>query len=175
MLFSAHGVPVKYVQEGDPYQEHIEETFALVQQEAARQLPHSPSSSSEEEECPLIVAYSSQQLEQCSADWAWLRFHLSYQSRVGPVEWLRPYTDERIVQLATEGVRNLLVVPVSFVSDHIETLEEMDHEYHELALHSGIAHWRRCPALNTDPLFVSALADLAVSAERRPLSHRQTN
>ena len=58
-----------------------------------------------------------------------LRFHLSYQSRVGPVQWLRPYTDDRIKEFGKVGVRNLAVVPVAFVSEHIETLEEIDGEY----------------------------------------------
>lgn len=51
---------------------------------------------------------------------------LAYQSRVGPVQWLKPYTDEVIPQLAKDGVKDLVAVPISFVSDHIETLEEID-------------------------------------------------
>jgi ferrochelatase len=59
-----------------------------------------------------------------------LTYHLSYQSRVGPVEWLRPYTDDKIKELVKEqGVRNMLVVPIAFVSEHIETLEEIDMQY----------------------------------------------
>ena len=57
------------------------------------------------------------------------RCHLSYQSRVGPVEWLRPYTDDKIKLLGKAGVKNLIVVPIAFVSEHIETLEEIDIEY----------------------------------------------
>ena len=60
-------------------------------------------------------------------------------------------------------MRNLIVVPVSFVSEHIETLEEIDMEYRELALESGVTHWERSPALNTDPAFVEDLAELVVS------------
>lgn len=58
-----------------------------------------------------------------------LKFHLSYQSRVGPVEWLRPYTDDKIKEFGKAGVQNLAVVPIAFVSEHIETLEEIDGEY----------------------------------------------
>ena len=58
-----------------------------------------------------------------------LKFHLSYQSRVGPVEWLRPYTDDKIKEFGKAGVKNLAVVPIAFVSEHIETLEEIDGEY----------------------------------------------
>lgn len=58
-----------------------------------------------------------------------IKCHLSYQSRVGPVEWLRPYTDHKIEEMGSEGVKNLIVVPISFVSEHIETLDEIDIEY----------------------------------------------
>ena len=54
---------------------------------------------------------------------------LAYQSRVGPVEWLRPYTDDSIRYLGQKGTRSLVAVPISFVSEHIETLEEIDMEY----------------------------------------------
>ena len=87
---------------------------------------------------------------------------LAYQSRVGPVQWLKPYTDEEIPKLAKEGVKDMCVVPISFVSDHIETLEEIDQEYKELAEEQGITGWSRVPALNTDPQFTNALADMII-------------
>lgn len=90
-------------------------------------------------------------------------FSLSFQSRVGPIQWLRPYTDDALRSLGRKGVRNLVVVPISFVSEHIETLEEIDMEYRELALENGIVNWRRVPALNTDPGFIADMADLVVS------------
>ena len=96
------------------------------------------------------------------------QIHLSYQSRVGPVEWLRPYTDDVLPNLGDQGVRNLVVVPISFVSEHIETLEEIDMEYRELALEHGITNWRRAPALNTHPGFVADLADMVVEALSEP-------
>jgi protoporphyrin/coproporphyrin ferrochelatase len=95
--------------------------------------------------------------------------HLSYQSRVGPIEWLRPYTDDVLPALGARGVKNLVVVPISFVSEHIETLEEIDIEYRELAEESGIVHWKRCPALNTDPIFINDLADLVMEALSEPV------
>lgn len=96
--------------------------------------------------------------------------HLSYQSRVGPIEWLRPYTDDKLRELGEEvGVRNLVVVPISFVSEHIETLEEMDMEYKEVAEEAGIDNWRRCPALNTNPIFISDMADLVVESLSGPI------
>ena len=100
VFFSAHGVPVSYVEEvGDPYQREIEACAQLIMQRLGR--PN---------------AYT-----------------LAYQSRVGPVEWLKPYTEDAIKELAEKGVQDLVVVPLSFVSEHIETLQEIDMEYREVA------------------------------------------
>jgi ferrochelatase len=96
------------------------------------------------------------------------KVHLSFQSRVGPVEWLRPYTDDVLPELGEAGVKNLVVVPISFVSEHIETLEEIDIEYRELALESGITNWRRSPALNTDATFIDDMADMVADALNEP-------
>ncbi|MCJ2541367.1 ferrochelatase [Thermostichus vulcanus] len=85
---------------------------------------------------------------------------LSYQSRVGSVKWLHPYTETVIPELGSRGVKHLLVVPISFVSEHIETLQEIDIEYRELAHHSGIPDFRRVPALNADPQFIAGLVAL---------------
>ena len=85
---------------------------------------------------------------------------LAYQSKVGPVKWLGPATNDVIVRLGREGKR-VLVVPISFVSDHIETLQEIDILYRELAQQSGIREFRRAPALNTRAKFIDALASLA--------------
>jgi hypothetical protein len=93
-----------------------------------------------------------------------LIFHLSYQSRVGPVKWLSPYTDNKIKELGILGVKNLAVVPISFVSEHIETLEEIDNEYRKLAIEeNGIINWKRVEAPNTNPLFIEELATMVVS------------
>ncbi|KAK7316903.1 hypothetical protein RJT34_00700 [Clitoria ternatea] len=129
IFFSAHGVPVAYVEKaGDPYKAEMEECVDLIMEELeTRKLTNS--------------------------------FTLAYQSRVGPVEWLKPYTDETIVELGKKGVKSLLAVPISFVSEHIETLEEIDVEYKELALESGIEKWGRVPALGCEPTFISDLAD----------------
>lgn len=93
---------------------------------------------------------------------------LAYQSRVGPVEWLQPYTEDAIPELAEKGVKDLVVVPISFVSEHIETLQEIDIEYREIAEQSGIHNFRRVPALSTDPVFIKALADLVLHALKSP-------
>merc|ERR1712087_185267 len=94
--------------------------------------------------------------------------NLAYQSRVGPIEWLRPYTDDVLPELGAQGVKNLVVVPISFVSEHIETLEEIDMEYRELAEENGIINWRRCQALNTDPSFIRDMADMVMEALSEP-------
>ena len=89
------------------------------------------------------------------------RWALSFQSRVGYLEWLRPYTEERIPELGAAGVRDLLVVPMSFVCDHYETLFEMRMLQADLAKMAGIERYVVAPALNDDPAFLAALVDLA--------------
>lgn len=126
IVFSAHSVPVRYIEEGDPYLEQTEHTVRLVMEQLGRERPH----------------------------------HLSFQSKVGPVKWLQPSTDETIRRLAREGASQLLLVPVSFVSEHIETLYELDILYRGVAEEVGLQHYRRVPALNCEPDFISALADL---------------
>uniref|UniRef100_A0A0D9WVJ1 Ferrochelatase n=1 Tax=Leersia perrieri TaxID=77586 RepID=A0A0D9WVJ1_9ORYZ len=134
IFFSAHGVPLAYVEEaGDPYKAEMEECVDLIMEELEKR----------------GITNS------CT---------LAYQSRVGPVEWLRPYTDETIIELGQKGIKSLLAVPISFVSEHIETLEEIDVEYKELALESGIKHWGRVPALGCEPTFITDLADAVIES-----------
>jgi ferrochelatase len=89
---------------------------------------------------------------------------ISYQSKVGPTAWLPPDTVSEVTRLAREGVRTLVVVPVSFVSEHIETLHELDVRLASHARQAGIQSFLRAPALNDAPLFISALKDLALGA-----------
>lgn len=95
-------------------------------------------------------------------------YTLAYQSRVGPIEWLQPYTEDALQELAEQGVNDLVVVPISFVSEHIETLQEIDMEYREIAETAGIEHFHRVPALNTHSLFIDDLADLVIEAMAEP-------
>jgi ferrochelatase len=83
---------------------------------------------------------------------------LAFQSRAGPVRWVGPNTTEEVRRLGSSGVRALVVVAISFVSDHIETLHELDIELAELAARCGIEHFVRAPSLNDGPLFLDALA-----------------
>jgi protoporphyrin/coproporphyrin ferrochelatase len=85
---------------------------------------------------------------------------VTYQSEVGPVRWLGPSTETVIEQLAEKGQKNVLVVPIAFTSDHIETLSELDIEYAELAHKLGMPGFKRAPALNARPEFLDALADI---------------
>ena len=87
-------------------------------------------------------------------------YMISYQSEVGPVPWIGPSTEEMVKQLGRQKRRNVLVVGISFTSDHIETLSELDIEYAELAAQCGITKFRRAPALNDEPLFMDALAEI---------------
>lgn len=131
IFFSAHGVPVSYVEDfGDPYQREIEHCTELIMQALGRPNEHT----------------------------------LAYQSRVGPIEWLKPYTEDAIAELAQKGVDDLVVVPISFVSEHIETLQEIDIEYREIAEEAGIKGFHRVPALDTDETFIADLAAMVNEA-----------
>lgn len=85
---------------------------------------------------------------------------LGYQSRTGPVAWTGPGTDEVIEELGAAGVEAVVVIPVSFVSDHIETLHELDIELRRVAVEAGIAHFSRVPVLNARPEVGPILADI---------------
>jgi ferrochelatase len=126
IVFSAHSVPVRYIEEGDPYLEYTRQTVKLVMEQIGSARPHT----------------------------------LSFQSKVGPVKWLRPSTEEAIRKLAGEGVSQMLLVPISFVSEHIETLYELDILYKNVADEVGIKEYARVPALNCRADFIAALADL---------------
>lgn len=89
--------------------------------------------------------------------------HLCYQSKVGPMKWLEPATDTMIEELASKGYRNLLIVPISFVSDHIETLFELDIEYRHVADESGIENYIVMKGLNDSQLFINSLVELVKS------------
>jgi len=129
LVFSAHSLPRSFIDQGDPYLSHIEETVRLVMERLGE-----------------------------------VDYHLAFQSRAGPVKWLEPSTEEMIRHLAAHGCRNMLMVLLSFVSDHIETLYEIDVQYGEEARALGIGTFRRSPSLNDAPLFIDCLADLVLKA-----------
>jgi ferrochelatase len=88
-------------------------------------------------------------------------YHLCFQSKVGPAKWLEPATDKMIEDLASKGKKHLLIIPISFVSDHIETLYELDIEYRHTAEKAGIENYIVMEGLNDSQLFVDALYELA--------------
>lgn len=96
---------------------------------------------------------------------------LTYQSEVGPVRWLGPSTETMIRRLASDKRMNVLVVPVAFTSDHIETLSEVDIEYGELAHELGLEGFKRAPSLNDSPMFLDALADLVLTHMQSGQAH----
>ncbi|MBE9221253.1 ferrochelatase [Cyanobacterium stanieri LEGE 03274] len=101
-------------------------------------------------------------------------YTLAYQSKVGPVEWLKPYTEDALMELGQQQIQDLLVVPISFVSEHIETLQEIDLEYREVAEEAGISNFKRVPAPNTHPEFIDALCNLTTEAlDKNPLRFDQ--
>ncbi len=104
--------------------------------------------------------------EKLPSDW---EVEVCYQSRVGPLKWIGPSTDESIIKAGQQGM-NVIVSPVAFVSEHIETLVELDIEYGELAKHNGVKTYLRAPALGVAKEFISGLADLT---RRAALDHRE--
>ena len=135
LVFSAHGLPMSLVEKGDPYPKQIEETVRLASELGAKQYP------------------------------GWPKIHvLCYQSRVGPAKWLEPPLTGTIERLAHEGVKEMLVVPISFVTEHIETLHEINIEAREEAEKLGVKKFRMMPAVGDSPLFIGALTDLVLRA-----------
>ena len=88
---------------------------------------------------------------------------LAYQSKLGPVEWLGPQTLDVLGELGRAGVRQVLVIPIAFVTDHVETLYEVDQLFRGAAERAGISHFRRTPGLNDDPTFLAALEDIVLA------------
>jgi protoporphyrin/coproporphyrin ferrochelatase len=135
LVFSAHGLPMSLVEKGDPYPNQIEATVRMVCEEGRRQYP------------------------------GWPQTHLlCYQSRVGPSKWLQPPLAATIERLGTEGVKEMLVVPISFVTEHIETLHEINIEAREDAKKFGVEVFRMMPAVGDSPLFIAALKDIVLRA-----------
>ncbi|MBZ5497302.1 MAG: ferrochelatase [Acidobacteriia bacterium] len=130
LLYSAHSIPARYVEEGDPYLEQTQKTVALINGRLGSRFS----------------------------------FTLAFQSKVGPVKWLGPATIDVIAGLSGRRVERVLAIPISFVSDHIETLQEIDILYRELALKKGIREFYRAPSLNVYPKFIEALANISLKA-----------
>lgn len=142
ILFSAHGLPKKYVINGDPYQDQIEKSVSLIMEDD---------------------------------DIAEYRHMLSFQSRVGPVKWLEPNTEDVLIELAEKGEKNIIIIPISFVGDHVETMHEINIEYREIAEEKGIENFIMTRAPKAHPLLIKALEDCfyKVNSNVLPLSLQQ--
>lgn len=126
LLFSAHGLPLYFLNEGDLYPYQISQSVAKVLAKLGRE-----------------------------GNWT-----ICYQSAVGPLQWLKPAIEDMIKALARRSIKKIIVVPISFVTDHIETTCEIDMEYRQIAKDLGISDFRMSKALECHPKFIKALADV---------------
>ncbi len=131
LLFSAHGLPQKLINAGDPYVFHVTETTQAVVS----------------------------RLKKILKDKKEIDFAICYQSKVGPLQWTSPSLEHEIKKAALDK-KIPLVVPISFVSDHSETLVELDVDYKNLAKKLGIENYLRVPALNIDGSFIKSLTTI---------------
>lgn len=139
MLFSAHGLPEKIVKAGDPYQWQIEQTvFKIINK------------------LQLLPKFKK------------IDYKVTYQSRVGPLKWLEPNTEDEI-KIAGKDNKSLIIVPVAFVSEHVETLVELDIEYKHIADEHNI-DYVRVPTLSTNELFIKSLANMILNFSSREYS-----
>ncbi|HEY1423644.1 MAG TPA: ferrochelatase [Candidatus Acidoferrum sp.] len=135
LLFSAHGIPLSLVEKGDPYPKQIAETVRLVIEEGNRRY----------------------------ANWPKTQI-LCFQSRVGPMKWLEPSFLGTMERLGHEGVKEMLVVPISFVTEHIETLHEINIDGRIDAKKWGVERFRMMPAVGDSAPFIAALKDEVLKA-----------
>ncbi|MBT7287636.1 MAG: ferrochelatase [Rhodospirillaceae bacterium] len=133
LLLSAHGLPKKIIDRGDPYQWQVEQTCAVIADGLA------------------LKGFT-------GLDW-----QVCYQSRVGPLEWIGPATEDEITRAGQDGVA-VVLAPVAFVSEHSETLVELDIDYRLLANSVGVDHYARVPTVGTKVEFITGLADLTRTA-----------
>jgi len=125
VLFSAHGLPEKIVQDGDPYQWQCEQSAVHIAKATGIE----------------------------GLDW-----QICYQSRVGPLKWIGPSTEEALKKAAVDKVP-VVILPHAFTQEHVETLVEIEIEYRELAEHMGLHDFYRVPTVGTSPAFIKGLAD----------------
>ena len=139
----AHSIPERFVRKGDPYVEQVEVTVAGI--------------------LDVLNRESRERLP-------WL---LAYQSQVGPVKWVGPTVPQALEVLVSDGLRSIIVAPVSFVSDHLETLYEIDLHYRRLALELGCERFERIESLNASDDFVAFLADRVIKVFGNELSTKE--
>ena len=157
IVFSAHSLPALVVNRGDAYVPEVAATVGgvVARLRAGVDVGDGTTSGGNSVQHRVVTAVANPHV-------------LSWQSKVGFLPWQGPSTHDVIKGLAAQGATSLLLVPIAFTSDHIETLFEIDIEYAELAKKSGIAHFARAPSLNDEPLLAAALADLVTKHMAAP-------
>ena len=131
LLFSAHSVPLYVMNRGDGYPAQVGATVELV-------------------------------MDELGVELGWKNpYLLVWQSKVGPLPWLQPGTEKTIKSLVKRGQKNMMLIPIAFVNEHIETLHELDIEYaDEVGKQVGAERVARCAAPNDSPLFIEGLSDI---------------
>ncbi len=125
LIFSAHGLPLSYIEDGDPYLSHVQRSVKAVSQALGHPGP----------------------------------IHTSFQSRLGPQKWLEPASDKLIRELGSSGAKAMCIVPIAFVSEHVETLNEIDIQYGAIAKESGVTEFYRACAVKCHPRYIACLAN----------------
>ncbi len=134
LLLSAHGLPERVIERGDPYRAQVEETAAALRRQLGR------------DDIETVVCY---------------------QSRVGPLKWIGPATDAEIRRAGVDG-KGLIIAPIAFVSEHSETLVELDIEYRHLADQSGVPRYVRVPTVDAAESFIAGLAQMVRAVDEEP-------
>jgi protoporphyrin/coproporphyrin ferrochelatase len=130
LIFSAHGLPKRYVDKGEKYPFRIQKSVAEV-------------------------------IDQLGDDIiSKINYHISYQSRAGPLEWTKPYTDDLIEEIVEKDAKTIIIVPFGFVSNHVETLFEIDILYGDLAKEKGIENYYRVEVPDDDDAYAKAITKM---------------
>jgi ferrochelatase len=140
LLFVAHSLPLRLVERGDPYVDQVRATVDGVLDAMSRSIGKP------------------------------LPWFLAYQSRVGPVKWVGPAVEEALESMVAGGIRRIIVAPVSFVSDHLETLYDIDLCYRRHALELGVQQFERIESLNAAEDFMGTLANCIIREEGKERS-----
>lgn len=146
LLFSAHSLPMVVVNRGDPYPGEVAASVSKVMEKLPQKL----------------IDYEIKNKKKLISGNR-IPYRIVWQSQVGPQPWLGPSLDKTIEGYSLQKKNNLLVIPIAFVSDHIETLSEIDIEYGKLAKDLGVVGFKRVESLNDDSRFISALEDVVIN------------
>lgn len=130
LIFSAHGLTQKIIDKGDPYQKQILANVEIAKQKLKEQ----------------NINFKS--------------IEVAYQSRLGPMEWIRPYLDDKLEEIRVSGLKKVIIYPISFTVDNSETQGELDIEYREVAEELGFEDYRVCSVHNHHPMFIECLKDI---------------